>query len=147
VIPTFLPAGLILSRNHGLATFVHERLEWSLVDQSPEQSETEWLCADVAGYKIINIYNLHARDSLQRPSRRSHTPVCILATSTASMSTGVTTQHPLTVRAWTPGQHPAILDTSAPTRMWPSRILARTADCRTDVSLESSRGHDIGPSS
>ena len=91
MIPTFLPAGLILSRNHGLATFVHERLEWSLVDQSPEQSETEWLCVDVAGYKIINIYNLHARDSLQRPSRRSHTPVCILATSTASMSPVVTT--------------------------------------------------------
>jgi len=35
---------------------VHERLEWSLVDQSPEQSEIEWLCVDVAGYKIINIY-------------------------------------------------------------------------------------------
>jgi len=31
-------------------------LEWSLVDQSPEQSETEWLCVDVAGYKIISVY-------------------------------------------------------------------------------------------
>jgi len=31
-------------------------LEWSLVGQSPEQSETEWLCVDVAGYKIINVY-------------------------------------------------------------------------------------------
>jgi len=41
VIPNFSLAGSILSRNHGLATFVHERLEWSLVDQSPEQSETE----------------------------------------------------------------------------------------------------------
>jgi len=56
VIPNFSLAGTILSRNHGLATFVHERLEWPLVDQSPEQSETEWLCADVAGYKIINVY-------------------------------------------------------------------------------------------
>jgi len=26
-----------------------------MVDQSPEQSETEWLCVDVAGYKIINV--------------------------------------------------------------------------------------------
>jgi len=43
VIPNFSPASSILSRNHGLATFVHERLEWSLVDQSPEESETEWL--------------------------------------------------------------------------------------------------------
>jgi len=56
VIPNFSLAGSVLSRNHGLATFVHERLEWSLVGQSPEQSETEWLCVDVAGYKIINVY-------------------------------------------------------------------------------------------
>ena len=34
VILNFSLAGSILSRNHGLATFVHERLEWSLVDQS-----------------------------------------------------------------------------------------------------------------
>ena len=50
VIPNFSLAGSILSRNHGLATLVHERLEWSLVDQSPEQSETEWVCVDVVGY-------------------------------------------------------------------------------------------------
>jgi len=57
VIPNFSLAGSVLK-------FVHERLEWSLVDQSPEQSETEWLCVDVAGYKIIlTSTNLHARDS------------------------------------------------------------------------------------
>jgi len=56
VIPNFSLAGSILSRNHRLATFVHERLEWSLVDQFPEQSETEWFCVDVAGYKIVNVY-------------------------------------------------------------------------------------------
>jgi len=39
VIPNFSLAGPVLSRNHGLATFVHERLEWSLVDQSSEQSD------------------------------------------------------------------------------------------------------------
>jgi len=49
VIPNFSLAGSILSRNHGLATFVHEQLEWSLVDQFPGQSETEWLCVDIAG--------------------------------------------------------------------------------------------------
>jgi len=47
VIPSFSLAGSILSRNHGLATFVHERLEWSLVDQS--QSETEWLYQRLSG--------------------------------------------------------------------------------------------------
>jgi len=56
VIPNISLAGSVPSRNHSLVTFVHERLEWSLVDQSPEQSETEWLCVDVAGYKIINFY-------------------------------------------------------------------------------------------
>jgi len=58
VIPNFSLSGSVLSRNHGLATFFHERLEWSLVDQSPEQSETEWLCVDVTGYKIVNVYKL-----------------------------------------------------------------------------------------
>jgi len=103
VIPNFSLAGSILSRNHGLATFAHERLEWSLVDQPPDQSETEWLCVDVAGYKIVNVY---------KPPRSWLTPTtiptfprpsCILATSIASTSTGVTTQHPWTVRAWTLG--------------------------------------------
>jgi len=54
VILKFSLAGSVLSRNHGLATFVHEGLEWSLVDHSPEQSETEWLCVDVTGYKITH---------------------------------------------------------------------------------------------
>jgi len=44
VIPNFSLVGSVLSRKHGLATFVHKRLEWTLVDQPPEQSETEWLC-------------------------------------------------------------------------------------------------------
>jgi len=43
-------------------------LEWSLVDQSPKQSETEWLCVDVAGYKIVNVY---------KPPRSRLTPTTI----------------------------------------------------------------------
>ena len=31
IILNFALAGSVLSRNHGLATFVHDRLEWSLV--------------------------------------------------------------------------------------------------------------------
>ena len=68
MIPNFSLAGSVPSRNHGLATFAYERLEWSLVDQSPEQSETEWLCVDVAGYKIINVY---------KPPRSRFTPTAI----------------------------------------------------------------------
>jgi len=37
-------------------------------DQFPEQSETEWLCVDVAGYKIINVY---------KPLRSRFTPTAI----------------------------------------------------------------------
>ena len=39
-IPGFALAGSSLSRKHGLATFVHDRLKWTLVDQSPTTSET-----------------------------------------------------------------------------------------------------------
>ena len=56
VLPDYQLAGFSLSRKHGLATFVHERLKWTLLDQSPPTSETEWLCVDVDGYKIVNVY-------------------------------------------------------------------------------------------
>ena len=55
-IPGFTLAGSSLSRKHGLATFVHDRIKWTLVDQSPATSETEWLCVDVDGYRIVNVY-------------------------------------------------------------------------------------------
>ena len=49
-------AGWILSRKHDLVTFVHERLKWTFADQFLEESATEWLCVDVDGCKIVNIY-------------------------------------------------------------------------------------------
>jgi len=67
----------------------------------------------ITGYKIINVYKPSLCDSHQRSSRRFHTPVCMLvtsATSTSKMSTGVTTKHFLTVRAWIPVQHPTTLE-------------------------------------
>ena len=48
--------GFSLSRKHGLATFVHERLRYTLLDQSPPTSKIKWLCVDVDGYKIVNVY-------------------------------------------------------------------------------------------
>ena len=56
VLPHYQLAGSSLSRKHGLATFVHERLRYTLLDQSPPTSEIEWLCVDVDGYKIVNVY-------------------------------------------------------------------------------------------
>ena len=49
-------AGCSLSKKRGLAMLVHERLRYTLLDQSPPTSEIEWLCVDVDGYKIVNVY-------------------------------------------------------------------------------------------
>ena len=58
VLPNYQLAGSSLSRKHGLATFVHERLRYTLLDQSLPTSKIEWLCVDVDGYKIVNVYKL-----------------------------------------------------------------------------------------
>ena len=55
-IPGFALAGSSLSRKHGLATFVHDRLKWTFVDQSSATLEVEWLCVDVDGYRMVNVY-------------------------------------------------------------------------------------------
>ena len=56
VLPNYQLAGSFLSRKHGLATFVHERLRYTLLDQSPSTSEINLLCVDIDGYKIVNVY-------------------------------------------------------------------------------------------
>ena len=56
VLLNYQLAGSSLSRKHGLAKFLHERLRYTLLDQSPPTSEIEWLCVDVDGYKIVNVY-------------------------------------------------------------------------------------------
>ena len=56
VLPDYQLAGFSLSRKNGLGMFVHERLKWTLFNQSSPTSETEWLCVDVDGYKIVNVY-------------------------------------------------------------------------------------------
>jgi len=58
VIHKFTIAGPVLRRKYSLATFVEERLEWTLVHQSPEQSDTECLWVDVTGYKMVDVYKL-----------------------------------------------------------------------------------------
>ena len=52
----FAQAGFFFSRKHGLATFVHEQLKYTLSRRSLLESETEWLCVDSDGYKIVNVY-------------------------------------------------------------------------------------------
>ena len=58
--------------------FVHERLKWTLYDQSPTTSDTEWLCVDVDGYKIVNIYKLPPT-RLQVSDLPVFTHVCLYA--------------------------------------------------------------------
>ena len=58
VPPNYQLAGSSLSRKHGLATSVHERLRYTLLDQSPPILEIEWLCVDTDGYKIVNVHKL-----------------------------------------------------------------------------------------
>jgi len=77
-----------------------------LVDQSPEHSGTEWLCVDVAGYKINNVYK--APRSRLTPTTIPTFPHPSLYAG-YTMSTGFTTKYLLTVRAWTSGQHPTTL--------------------------------------
>ena len=104
VLPNYQLAGSSLSRKHGLATFVQERLRYLLLDQSPPTSEIEWLCVDVDGYKIVNVY--------KPPPTRLRTlnlpvyphPVCTLAILTVVMLTGVTMTTVRTVSVWLTGQ-------------------------------------------
>ena len=56
VLSNYQLAGSSLSRKHGLARFLHERLKYTLLDQSPPTSEIEWLCVEVDVYKIVNVY-------------------------------------------------------------------------------------------
>ena len=56
VLPNYQLAGSSLSRKQGLTTFVHEWLRYMLLDQSLLTSEIEWLCVDIDGYKIVNVY-------------------------------------------------------------------------------------------
>ena len=56
VLPNYQLAGSSLSRKHGLATFVHVRPRYTLLDQSPPTSEIQWLSVDINGHKIVNVY-------------------------------------------------------------------------------------------
>ena len=88
-IPSFASAGSSLSKKYGLTTLVNDRLKWTLVDQSPATSETEWLCVDVDGYGIVIVYKFSPTRL-----RASDLPVFLIPFSTMAiliirMSTGV----------------------------------------------------------
>ena len=55
ILPSFALAVLSLARKRDLATFVHERLKYTILKQAPLKSETEWLGVEVDGYRIVNV--------------------------------------------------------------------------------------------
>ena len=124
ILPNFQLAGSSLSRKHGLATFVHERLRYTLLDQSPLTSEIEWLCVDVDGYKIVNVYKPPPMRLRTWISQCFLTPVCTLAILTVVMLTGVTMTTVRTVSAWLAGQVLIVLPCYIMPRMLPVFIPA-----------------------
>ena len=53
-LPGFLLAGSILSKHHGMATFVRTGITWSAVKRSPPN--IEWLVTEVQETTIVNVY-------------------------------------------------------------------------------------------
>ena len=84
VLPVFALAGATRSRKHGIATFVLEKLSWSLSGQSSNESDIEWLRVDVCGFKIIKVYKPSPLQMTPRQFQCSPILVSMLVTSTAN---------------------------------------------------------------
>ena len=54
-LPGFLLAGYILSKHHGMATFVRTGITWSAIKRSPPYSNIEWLVTEVQETTIVNV--------------------------------------------------------------------------------------------
>ena len=124
VLPHYQLAGSSLSRKHGLAMFVHKRLRYTLLDQSPPTLEIEQLCLDIDGYKIVNVYKSPPM-RLQTLDLPMFPHSCLYAGDlTVIMLTGVTMTTVQTMSAWLTGQVLIVLPSSVMPRMLPLFILA-----------------------
>ena len=133
VLSSYHLAGFSLSRKHGLATFVHERLKWILINQSPPRSEIEWVWVDVDNYKIINVYKppptrMQASDLPAFPH-----PSSMLATSTATMLTGAMITAIQMVNAWLAGPVPTTSPCYTAPRRPPVSTLAAGKQTPTQI--------------
>ena len=82
VLSNYQLAGFSLSRKHGLATFVHKRLKWTLYDQSPTTSETECCAWMLTVIKSLTSTNLHQHDCKFPTFQCSLILVCMRVIST-----------------------------------------------------------------
>ena len=55
-LPGFHLAGSILSRHHGIATFVRSDLGWTATGQSPPNASVEWLSTRIQATSVVNVY-------------------------------------------------------------------------------------------
>ena len=55
-LPGFHLAGSILSRHHGIATFVRSDLGWAATGQSPPGASVEWLSTRIQATSVVNVY-------------------------------------------------------------------------------------------
>ena len=163
VIPNYTLAGSILSRKHGLATFVHERLNWTLIGLSPSESEIEWMCVGVDGYNIVNVY----KPPLTRiyPSAIPVFPhPCLYAGdfNCQHVDWGYSVSSPdgECLAVWATNSNLALLHnpkgaasfsldagTQEPTLTWHSQALVQTAASQKDKFWRSSLGPNIDPRS
>ena len=66
-LPGFILAGSILSKKHGLATFVMEQINWTTISQCPPGSNIEWLTIKVQETMFINVHKPPLSRSKQFP--------------------------------------------------------------------------------
>ena len=55
-LPGFHLAGSILSRQHGMATFVRSDLSWTATGQSPPGASLEWMSTRIQTTTVVNVY-------------------------------------------------------------------------------------------
>ena len=126
-IPGFALAWSSLSRKHGLATFVHDWLTWTLVDHSPATSDTEWLYVDDWTLMVIEssvFTNFHLRDCKCLISQCSLTLFFMLGILIVCMSTGVIEPAVVMGSALLLGQALLALSLSTTQRTWPPFMLS-----------------------
>ena len=153
MLPNYVLAWSSLSRKHGLATFVHERLPWTLVSQSPVNRRLSGCVWMLTTIKLLTSTNLHQHGCKYPTFQCSLTPVYFWVILTARLLTGATIAAASIERASWPGQTPTtlpfsitqkmsqafILDagTLAQIRILLSPVLVLTIVYHTDVSWKS----------
>ena len=126
-------AGFSLNRKHGLATFVHERLKWTLSTNIHLHRSLNGCASTLMDIRQSTFTNLHRFVCKNPISRYSHIPVSMLATLIASMSLGFMMPTVQIENAWLAGQISAILPYFIIQRMPPTSTLVAGIQVTTRI--------------